>query len=577
MANRLCIAIGQYSSAGRKELNEDFYGVLIPDDPLLSTKGIAAVIADGMSSSDAGEVASELSVKGFLHDYFSTPESWTVKTSVEKVLSALNRWLYGLGQREYVSPRGLVTTFSAVVIKSTTAHLFHIGDSRIYRLRDNSIECLTQDHRIYVSKRREYLCRALGIDVYVDIDYQTLPVEKGDIFLLTTDGVHDILSDDLLLRKVLTDHYPCLEQTALHIVESALYGGSEDNLTCQILRVDELPKETENELYNKLTNLPFPPDLSPGMILDGYRIVRELHATSHMQIYLAQDTETGQRVVLKTPSVNYEDDPVYINRFVHEEWIGKRLNNPHVMKVHPQTHQRRFLYYVAEYIEGQTLRQWINDHPNPTLSEVRLIVNQIVIGVRAFHRMEMIHQDLKPENIMIDIHGTVKIIDFGSTKIAGLEEIVTPLTSHHLVGTLNYAAVEYFRDQPGSNRSDIFSLGVIAYEMLTGHLPYGKTLSKRALRHLKYTSVRDFNPAVPAWLDAVLKKAVHPEPARRYGHLSEFIYDLSHPNPKLMNRKPRPLLERNAVAFWKGVSISMFLINILILYLLFKITDLTQN
>ena len=571
MANRICITIGQHSEPGRKEFNEDFYGVLIPDDPLLSTKGVAAVIADGMSSSDAGKVASELSVKGFLHDYFSTPESWTVKTSVEKVLSALNRWLYGLGQREYASPRGLVTTFSAVVIKSTTAHLFHVGDSRIYRLRDNNIECLTQDHRIYVSKQREYLSRALGIDVYVDIDYRSLPVENGDIFILTSDGVHDFLSDERLLSKVVTEQFPSLDQTALQIVESALNGGSDDNLTCQILRIDELPEETENELYTKLTALPFPPDLSPGMILDGYRIVRELHATPHMQIYLAQDTETGQRVVLKTPSVNYEDDPAYINRFVHEEWVGKRLNNPHVMKVYQQTHKRCFLYYVAEYIEGQTLRQWMNDHPNPTLNEVRLLVNQMVVGVRAFHRREMIHQDLKPENIMIDTHGTVKIIDFGSTKIAGLEEIATPLTSHHLVGTLDYAAVEYFRDQPGSNRSDIFSLGVITYEMLTGRLPYGKTLSKRALRRLEYQPIRNFNQAVPAWLDTVVKKAMHPEPSHRYGHLSEFIYDLSHPNPKLMDPTPRPLLERNPVAFWKGVSVFLFLINLVILYYCIKL------
>jgi len=570
MADRLQVEIGQCSQTGRKESNEDFYGVTIPDDVLLSTKGIAAVIADGMSGSDAGDVASELSVKGFLHDYFSTPESWTVKTSAEKVLSALNRWLYGLAQREYASSRGLVTTFSTLVIKSTTAHLFHIGDSRIYRLRDHSLECLTQDHRVNFSKRREYLSRALGIDLYVDIDYRALPIEKGDFFIFATDGVHDFLSNEalqgLLVNSLFTDECQPLDRTAQIIVENAFNEGSDDNLTCQILRIDEIPKETEFEYYNKLTALPFPPDLSPGMILDGYRIVRELHATPHIQVYLAHDTETNQRVALKTPSVNYEDDPAYIDLFVHEEWIGKRLSNPHVMRVFPPTRPRRFLYYAAEYIEGQTLRQWMNDHPNPTLSEVRLIVKQIAAGLQAFHRREMIHRDLKPENIMIDSEGTVKIIDFGSTKIAGLEEIARPLKTHHLVGTLDYAATEYFRDQPGSNRSDIFSLGVITYVMLTGKLPYGTVNSKRAVRHLEYQSAWNANPTVPAWLDAVLKKAVHPHPERRYAHLSEFIHDLSHPNPELMNSRPGPLLERNPVAFWKGISLTLFLINIFILY-----------
>jgi serine/threonine protein kinase len=405
----------------------------------------------------------------------------------------------------------------------------------------------------------------LGIDIHIDIDFRTLPVEGGDIFILTTDGVHDFLNDEEILLKV-ADHHPSLDHAAKQIVNSALYAGSNDNLTCQILRVETLPEETENEFYNKLTKLPFPPDLSPGMVLDGYRVIRELLANKRVQIYLAQDTETGQRVVLKTPSANYEDNPSYIDMFVHEDWIGKRLRNLHVMRVYPQIRQRKFLYYVAEYIKGETLRQWINDHPKPLLSEVRSIIGQIAIGLRAFHRMEMIHRDIKPENIMIDIYGTVKIIDFGSTKIAGLEEIASPMKSHHLVGTLDYAAVEYFRDQPGSNRSDIFSLGVVAYEMLTGELPYGRIRSKRELPHMKYKSIREFNPEVPAWVDVVLRKSVHPDPVRRYEHISEFIYDLSHPNPGLIDQIPRSLLERNSVAFWRGVSVLLFFTNVLILY-----------
>ena len=155
MSSDLKISVAQYSDKGEKPSNEDFYGILIPEEPLLSTKGVVIAIADGMSGSDAGGEASEYSVKGFLSDYFSTPESWSVKTSGEKVLSALNSWLFSKGQHDYNSTRGLVTTLSVLVIKSTTAHLFHVGDSRIYRFRDNKLELLTRDHRVWLSPKKK--------------------------------------------------------------------------------------------------------------------------------------------------------------------------------------------------------------------------------------------------------------------------------------------------------------------------------------------------------------------------------------------------------------------------------------
>jgi serine/threonine protein kinase len=357
-----------------------------------------------------------------------------------------------------------------------------------------------------------------------------------------------------------------LDQLASVIIQDALANGSEDNLTCQILRIDSVPEQSEDEFYNTLTRLPFPPELSPGMILDGYKILRELHATKHIQVYLALDTEKGQRVVVKTPSINYQDDPHYIEMFGHEEWVGRRIHNPHVMKVCRATRRRQFLYYVAEYIEGRTLRQWMNDQALPSLRDVRAIINQIAAGLRAFHRLEMVHRDIKPENIMVDEHGTVKIIDFGSTKIAGLEEIATPLDRHRVVGTRDYAAAEYLSGRAGSHRADIFSLGVITYEMLTGRLPYGKALSERSLPHLHYRSARLYNPMLPSWLDTVLKKAVHPNPTYRYQNLSEFTFDLAHPHPDRLVEKPLPLLERNPLAFWKGISVLLLIVTLILLY-----------
>ena len=157
VVSALSVTAGQHSEPGVKESNDDALGIRIPDAALLKTRGIAAVIADGVSGSEAGKAAAEACVAGFLADYFSTPESWSTETAGAKVLGALNRWLHGHGRRDYVSEHAMVTTLSVLVIKSATAHLFHVGDTRIYRLRNGRIECLTRDHRVLVGNDRNVM------------------------------------------------------------------------------------------------------------------------------------------------------------------------------------------------------------------------------------------------------------------------------------------------------------------------------------------------------------------------------------------------------------------------------------
>jgi len=573
MTSQLSISIGQYSDKGIKSENQDFYGVIIPQEPLMSNKGIVSAIADGVSSSAEGKLASESCVKGFLSDYLSTPESWSVKTSAHKVLTALNGWLYSKGRMGEDSMPGMVTTLSALILKSTTAYIFHIGDSRIYRLQNKDLECLTHDHRIWIDKYKNYLNRAMGIDVHLDIDYRSLAIEAGELFVMTTDGIHDFITDKQLTH-ILLDNIADINKAAKLIVEAAIEQKSSDNLTCQIIRLDGIPVTSVGEAYKELTKLPFPPDLSAGMILDGYKIVSEIHASKRTQVYRAIDEESKTEVVIKTPSVNFEDDAVYIENFIREEWVGKRVNNKHILKIEPQNRKRQFLYYVTEFVNGQTLRQWITEHPQPDIREIREITKQIAAGLRVFHRHEMLHQDLKPENIMLDQNGMVKIIDFGSTKIAGIAEITTPLERVGLLGTKNYTAPEYLLGQPGSNRSDIFSLGVITYEMLTSKLPFGNmldnTVDQRKIAKLHYYPSYHFNPMIPIWLDKALEKASNPDPKLRYELLSEFIHDISSPNERFMNENPAPLIERNPIVFWKSVSLLLITTNIIFLYYLIR-------
>ena len=565
MAHHLNISLGQYSDKGRKPCNQDFHGACLPREPQLGAKGIAVALADGISSSEVSQEAAQSAVTGFLEDYYCTSDAWSVKKSGEHVLTAVNSWLHAQtqqSQHRYDRERGYVCTFSALVIKSTTAHLFHVGDARIYRLRGGSLEQLTEDHRVRVSSQQSYLARALGMDRKVEIDYLSLQLEIGDLFLLATDGVYEH-TDALCVRSAL-DSAPDLDAAARAIGEQALRRGSGDNLTVQLVRIDGLAAPEANEVYRQLSELPCPPLLEARDSFDGYQIVRVIKRGSRSHIYLAVDSASGERVVIKAPSVDMQASPAALERFLLEEWIARRINSPHVLKPCSQTRQRHYIYVVTEYIEGQTLAQWLIDNPRPDLPTVRGLLEQIAKGLQAFHRLEMVYQDLKPDNIMIDATGTVKIIDFGATRVAGIEEIASPIAQINLLGAALYAAPEYFLGEAGSARADLYSLGVIAYQMLSGDFPYGtqvpKSRTRAAQKKLAYKSVLREDREIPAWVDDAIAKAVHPDPYQRYEEISEFIFDLHHPNQAFLSKTRPPLIERHPVLFWKSVSFVLLLL-----------------
>ncbi len=572
MSGELKISVGQHSDKGRKETNQDFHGVLLPKEPLLGLKGIAIVLADGISSSSVSRIASESTVKGFLTDYYCTSESWSVKTSAQRVIAATNSWLHSQTRRSqhaYDKDKGYVCTLSAMVIKSAHAHIFHVGDSRIYRVAKNTLEQLTDDHRVSLSPEQTYLSRALGVNPQIEIDYRMLKIDKGDIFLLATDGVYEHASARSI-TKAIADHASDLDQAARVIVEEAYRNNSPDNLTVQIVRIDDLPRGEAAELFGQVSELPLPPLLEARMVFDDYRVVRELHGSSRSHIYLAIDTADDALVVLKTPSIDLRGDPAYLKRFMMEEWVARRINSAHVLKPCLQSRKRNFMYVVMEFVDGQTLSQWMIDNPKPDLEAVRGIVEQIARGLQAFHRMEMLHQDIRPDNIMIDKTGTVKIIDFGSTRVKGVVEALPSAMQNDILGTVQYTAPEYFLGESGSTRSDIFSLGVITYQLLTGRLPYGaeaaKVRTKSQLRKLRYRSALDDSREIPAWVDGVLGRAVHPDPYKRYDELSEYVYELRHSNKNDPNAAPIPLIERNPLVFWKSLTAALACLVVWLLY-----------
>jgi serine/threonine protein kinase len=306
------------------------------------------------------------------------------------------------------------------------------------------------------------------------------------------------------------------------------------------------------------------------MRLDGYRIEREIHASARSQIYLVGDVHSGERFAMKTPSVNFADDPAYIERFVMESWIGRRIDHPNVVRVVESPRAPSALYYLMEYVDGPTLGEWRRGREPVEIREVVALVEQIAAGLRAFERREMVHQDLKPENVLVEGHGRVRIVDFGSCWVAGIQEIAAPIARDLALGTASYSAPETRWGETAGARSDLFALGTVAYELLTGQLPYGEAIercrSPRDLARMEYVPSHHRDPMIPVWIDGALRKAVALAVGSRYESFSEFVYDLSHPNARFVSDRHRPLVERNPVRFWRGAAALLAALELLTLW-----------
>jgi serine/threonine protein phosphatase PrpC len=554
----LRLAIGQHSEAGLKPLNQDFHGAALPSDAQRRSRGIALAIADGISSSAVSQVASAAAVRGFLEDYYGTSEAWTVRRAAQCVLAATNGWLHAQTQRgdgRFDKDRGHVCTFSALVFKGREVHLLHVGDTRAYRVHaGGALEQLSQDHRVRLDGQT-YLGRALGISAHLEIDHAAWPTEVGETFLLATDGAYEHL-DAAAVQTALDRHRDDLPAAAQALVQMALSSGSRDNATVMLARVESLPEPRAP--LRRREELRLPPRLLPRMEFEGYRVVRELHAGSRSQVVLAVDADEREWA-LKLPSADLAGNARELDRFAAEEWVARRVDSPHVLKAAPAERRHEHLFTAMEFIPGQTLAQWMTDHPRPALEAVRDLVAQIARGLQALHRKEMLHQDLRPENLIIDRQGTVVLIDLASAHVAGLSEGQGDAKARDIAGTLQYTAPEYFTGEGGSALSELFSLAVLAYQMLTGALPYGLQVPQlrgpRDLHRLQYVPLRTHRPDLPEWLDRVLRKALQPQPARRQQALSEFVHDLHAPSAEFTRHRRTPLQERHPLLFWRGLTL----------------------
>ena len=562
---QLLMSYGQAFVAPERRQHRSSMSVRLPEAPLLKLKGGCAVISDSISRNTMAKQAGDLSVRGFLADYYSTPDHWDTKTSATRVLRALNSWCYS--QSQHVKEGSFVSSLSAMVFLGREGHLFHMGDTLVFRLRGAEFEQLTRDHVTDVGGYR-YPSRALGMDGSVDIDYTHLGLKQGDLFVFTTQAVRGTLmpSDYVrLIRQDASDLDAACERLAGEAKQRAQergYGG--DQFCFQLLRIDELPEEATDHPSLLYGDLPIPPELAPGERLDGLEVQAVLSRNAQSRVYRVRDVYSDRVMVMKAPSPELSLRNAYLEHFLLQQWVVERVNSPFVVKVMEPSRPRRYLYYLMQNVEGETLRQWAERHPQASLAQRLDIANQLGKAVQALHHRDIIHQQIMPDNVLIDSHGKLVLADFSACHMREVDGHRHSGELLRQIGFNEHTAPEYALGDSVGRRSDQYSLASTVYWLLTGALPYKLTPNKLRchtdLEELSYRSARTTNPEITPALDEALRRALDPQRPLRFRRMSEFLHALRLPLGRAVQREePRTESRR----FWQGVAGILLLLLVL--------------
>ena len=561
----LIISPGYASLAGLRERNEDFVGMVTPAEPELSSKGLIAAVADGVSGNDGGREAAEYAVRGLLADYYATPDTWPVTQSLDRVLKAMNGWVQQQGTtRPELS--GMATTLTALVLRGCFYHFSHVGDTRLYLLRNGVLQRLTTDHVWDRPEMQHVLTRAIGLDTRLAIDHGMGELKQGDVFLLASDGVWAALTEYELTRQLseLALGASDANRTAQSVVQAALDAGSSDNASALALKVEALPDASLRDAVSGSRQLPLPPRLKPGQSIDGYRVEALVHASQTTVLYKVVDPKSGKPLVLKTLQPERDGDMQERSAFAHEEWLARRA----VARFFPQVvtpEQRNYLYYLCTWHDGHTLQQHLDAGRHFTVPEAVAEGTRLVRALGALHRRSIIHRDIKPANVHLGDDGELRVLDLGVAQ-SGLE--AGDGNPAPQAGTPSFLAPEQYGNAVPSRQTDVYAAGVTLYLMLTRHYPYGEIEPFQRPRFGDPAPPSRYRPDLPLWLENVLLKAVARDPADRFETAEEFLLALERGASRpLQPPAPTPLARRDPALLWRAVAAVSIVLNLLLLYL----------
>jgi serine/threonine protein phosphatase PrpC len=557
----LKFSLGESSVTGPRPRNEDYIGAVTPSDEHLEVKGAVLMVADGVSGGSGGQEAAEMTVRTVSADYYATPDTWTIQHSLEKVLDAANRWVLSQAQANKAMA-GMATTLSLMVLRGQRYVLAHVGDTRIYRLRNQTIEQLTTDHVWDRPDMRHVLKRAVGLDKTLLVDYAEGLLEAGDVYAIMSDGVWESVGDAAIHHAMMLYNTP--QMTAEHLTKLAIEKGGQDNASVIVVKIEEIGDDNVADLLSDAESLKVPPKLKVGEVLDGFEVLQILHDSRATVLYQVKNA-AQQLFVLKTLQPLLANDKASCQGLMNEEWLAKRVVSQCVPQILPLAKgQRNYLYYVMTWHEGATLQQRLENDHHFTVNGVAKVGLDLVRGLSMLHRLNIVHRDIKPANIHIGSDGRLRILDLG---VALNTTLPTPETMDN-PGTPSFMAPELFDGKVADNQSDIYAAGVTLYHLLTRKYPYGEIEPFQKPRFGEPIRPSRYRPEIPAWLENVVLKAIAREKDKRFETAEEMLHALEHGELKPIAIQRTPLIARARLVKWQWLAIFSIILNLFLIYLL---------
>ncbi len=559
--------IGQASLTGPRARNEDYVGVVTPAKAQLNIKGALIAVADGVSGNAGGGEASEMTVRTVTSDYYATPDTWEPLASLDKVLTAANRWLIAQANANR-DMAGMATTLSLLLLRGQRYYTAHVGDTRIYLLRDGVLKQITTDHVWDRPDMRHVLKRAVGLDQHLAVDFGEGQLQVGDVFALMSDGVWDILGEKNIHHAM--GLYDSPQLICEHLTKTAIEKGSTDNSTAVAVKIAQLGEDTLTELLAGGKHLTLPNKLKVGEILDGFEVVEVLHESRASLLYQVRNINTKQLFVLKTLQPLLATDVESCNGLLNEEWLAKRVVSQYVPQVFPVSVEKRSkLYYIMSWHEGATLQQRLDSGHHFTVAGTAKIGLDMLRGIGALHRLNIVHRDIKPANVHQASDQRLRILDLGVALSSGVSALVESGTNIQNPGTPSFMAPELFDGKPATPQSDIYAAGVTLYHLLTRKYPYGEIEPFQRPKFGQPIPPTRYRPDVPYWLENIILKAIAHDAKLRFETAEEMILALEHGELKPILAPARtPLIARARLVKWQWIAIFSFILNILLIYLL---------
>lgn len=559
----LTISTGQSSLTGHRPRNEDYVGVVTPPQAQLNVKGAIVAVADGVSGSAGGGEAAEMTIRNVTTDYYATPDTWEPLKALDTVLAAANRWLMAQANANR-DLAGMATTLSLLLLRGQRYYAAHVGDTRIYLYRDGVLKQLTTDHVWDRPDMRHVLKRAVGLDQHLAVDFMEGELAQNDVFVIMSDGVWDAIDEKTIQRALALYDNP--EMLCRYLTRTALEKGSQDNCTAVAVKVESPGSDTLSEIIASGRHLSVPDKLNAGDVLDDFEIVELLHESRASLLYKVRHVQTRQLFVLKTLQPLLANDTESCAALLNEEWLSRRVVSQYLPQLFPVSLERRSkLYFVISWHEGATLQQRLDSGHHFTIAGVTKIGIDMMRGIGALHRLNIIHRDIKPANVHQASDQRLRILDLGVAVSSGVGAIAYMENP----GTPSFMAPELFEHAAATTATDIYAAGVTLYHLLTRKYPYGEIEPFQHPRFADPVPPTRYRPDIPRWLENVVLKAVARDPQARFETAEEMLLALEYGELKPVLAPARtPLVARAKYLQWQWIAAFSLILNFLLIYLL---------